>query len=321
LDELLILVRAIHLASSAMIAGGAIFIHLVVRPSFDVDHVFRPVRRQLRLWLGGNLLVAILSSVAWLALIAAQIADRPVSEVLTDGTVWIVLTQTQFGVVWQLRLLCAGLLAAIILPFENTNSLSLRRSAALAPTMGILYIGGLAWTGHAGAAPGTQGYLHLGADVLHLVAAGAWLGGLPALALLFGKTQRAGDSNSQELMYRVTCRFSDFGVISVTVLLVSGLINSWFLVGSIQALIDTDYGHILLVKIVLFLAMVSFATANRFRHLPRSSPGSGAPQIADALRQLRRNTITETCLGLGILVVVGKLGIVEPVAHLGSHLH
>jgi putative copper resistance protein D len=123
------------------------------------------------------------------------------------------------------------------------------------------------------------------------------------------------------LAYRVTRRFSGFGVISVTVLLVSGLINSWFLVGSIQALIGTDYGHILLVKIAVFLAMISLAAANRLRHLPRLSPDATTQQIAEALRLLRRNTIAETCLGVGILVVVGKLGIVAPVAHLASHIH
>jgi len=247
-------------------------------------------------------------------------ADHPVSDVLTDGTEWTVLTQTQFGLVWQLRLLCAGLLATIIL-LENPGSVSSRWSAALAPSTAILYIGGLAWTGHAGASPGSQGYLHLGADFLHLVAAAAWLGGLPLLALLLGKIQNSGDSNSQELTYRVTRRFSDFGIISVTVLLSSGLINSWFLVGSIQALIGTDYGHILLVKIVLFLAMLSFAAVNRFRHLPELSSGIRTHQVAEALRRLRRNTIAETCLGLGIIVVVGKLGIVAPVAHLASHIH
>jgi copper resistance protein D len=320
LDELLILVRTIHLASSAMMAGGVIFIHWVARAASDVGRL-GAIRRQMRWWLGGNLLVAIASSIAWLTLVAARMADHPVSEVLTDGTAWIVLTQTQFGLVWQLRLLCAGLLATMIL-LKNSNSASSRWSAALAPPSAMLYIGGLAWMGHAGAAPGGQGYLHLGADFLHLVAAGAWLGGLPALALLLGKVPSASDSDSRrELAYRVTCRFSDFGVISVTVLLVSGLINSWFLVGSIQALIGTEYGHILLVKIVLFLAMVSFAAANRLRHLPGLSPGTGTYQVADGLRQLRRNTIAETCLGLGILIVVAKLGSLAPVAHLASHMH
>jgi putative copper resistance protein D len=195
LDELLILVRAIHLASSAMMAGGVIFVHWVARAASDVD-CLDAVRRQMRWWLGGNLLVAITSSVAWLALVAARMADRPVSEVLTDGTAWIVLTQTEFGLVWQLRLLCAGLMATMIL-LKNFNGAVSRWSAVLAPPSAMLYIGGLAWTGHAGAAPGGQGYLHLGADFLHLVAAGAWLGGLPALALLLGKIPSASDGDSR----------------------------------------------------------------------------------------------------------------------------
>jgi copper resistance protein D len=303
-----------------MVAGGVFFIVLVARSTF-VDGGLRAVRRQMRWWLGGNLLVAIASSIGWLALVTMRMSDRPASEILTDGTAWIVLTQTQFGLVWQLRLLCAGLLAAIVLLVENSNSFPSRWSAALALAPAILYLGGLAWTGHAGAAPGGQGYLHLSADFLHVVAAGAWLGGLSGLALLLGKIQSASDSSSREIIYRATERFSDLGAVSVTVLLVSGLINSWFLVGSMQALIGTGYGHILLVKIVLFIAMVSFAAVNRLRYLPRLSSGIKTDQAANALRQLRRNALAETCLGLGILVVVGKLGIVAPVAHLTSHVH
>jgi putative copper resistance protein D len=319
LDESLILVRAIHLASSAMIAGGAVFTHWIGRAASDAGHC-GAVRTRMRWWLAGNLSVAIASSVAWLILAAARMTDRPAAEVLTDGTAWVVLTQTQFGLVWQLRLLCAGLLAAIIL-LENSSRAAARWPAALTPPAAILYIGGLAWAGHAGGTPGEPGYLHLGADVLHLVAAGAWLGALPALALWLGRLPSAGDRDAQELMVRVIGRFSDFGVIGVTLLLASGLINSWFLVGSMQALFGTDYGHILLVKIALFLAMVSFAAANRLRHLPRLSPGTGAHQAADGLRQLRRNTIAETCLGLGIVIAVAKLGTMAPVAHWASHMH
>ncbi len=315
MDEFLILVRAVHLASSATVAGGIMFIHLVARPAFGPAEA-RAYERPIRWWLLGNLLIAIASSAGWLILVGAHMAERPVFEALADGTIWIALTQTQFGLVWQLRILAAGLLVGIIL---SRNRYSSRWAVVLGPTLAALYMGLLAWTGHAGAAAGSQGAVHLGADFLHLVAAGAWLGGLPPLALLLRTIQN--DTRSAELAYRVTRRFSDFGVLSVTALLASGLINSWFLVGSMGALIGTDYGMTLLVKIVLFLAMVSFAAANRLRHLPRLSSGGGTYQAPDALRQLRRNTIAEIAIGLGVIVIVGALGVMMPASHATLHAH
>ena len=49
----------------------------------------------------------------------------------------------------------------------------------------------LAWAGHGGATPGRPGDLHLAADMLHLLAAGAWLGTLIPLALLLAETRRS----------------------------------------------------------------------------------------------------------------------------------
>ena len=51
----------------------------------------------------------------------------------------------------------------------------------------------IALVGHAGATPGTAGDIHLASDMAHLLAAGAWLGGLPALAMLLAATSHAND--------------------------------------------------------------------------------------------------------------------------------
>jgi mono/diheme cytochrome c family protein len=86
------------------------------------------------------------------------------------------------------------------------------------------------------------------------------------------------------------------------------------LAGSVPALIGTDYGHLLLVKIALFAAMVSIAAINRFRLTPLLSNQSGRLR-GDALRRLTRNAMAEFVLGLAIFVVVGALGTMPPGLH------
>jgi len=97
---------------------------------------------------------------------------------------------------------------------------------------------------------------------------------------------------------------------SVGTLFVTGIVNSW-LVGSIDALIDTEYGRLLLLKVLLFFAMLSIAAFNRFRLTPRMmQKNDAAPRTA--LRQLRTNSVIEAVVGLIILFLVGMLGTLPP---------
>ena len=70
-----------------------------------------------------------------------------------------------------------------------------------------------------------------------------------------------------------TRRFSTLGLLSVGTLLATGLVNTWMLAGSLAALLETDYGRLLLPKIALFVAMVAIASINRLR---LTRPGGGA---------------------------------------------
>jgi putative copper resistance protein D len=145
----------------------------------------------------------------------------------------------------------------------------------------------------------------------HLLAAGAWLGGLPALAMLLARAHRTDDAAWQRLTVDATRRFSWLGVVSVAALLASGIINSWNLLGGPRDLLTTDYGRLVLLKIGLFVAMLGIAAANRFHFTPRL-PAAGA------LRALQRNSLAETGLGLCALLLVGVLGTLSPSGHAHS---
>jgi hypothetical protein len=64
-------------------------------------------------------------------------------------------------------------------------------------------------------------------------------------------------------------RFSQVGMFAVALLLATGIVNSSFLIGSVETLLGTLYGNILLVKICLFTIMVSLALTNRLCFMPR----------------------------------------------------
>jgi copper resistance protein D len=84
-----------------------------------------------------------------------------------------VLFDTRFGLVWCARLVLALLLGLLILR-PATRNFQLAAAIALITSPALV--------GHAGATPGMSGNFHLISDMVHLLA--AWLGGLPAFALL-----------------------------------------------------------------------------------------------------------------------------------------
>jgi copper resistance protein D len=180
----------------------------------------------------------------------------------------------------------------------------------LASAVGLGLVASLAWTGHAGATAGQAGDLHAAADALHLCAAAAWIGGLLSLLLFFIVARRTRSPDWISLVRKTTERFSIMGIVSVAVLLTTGIVNAWFLVGSLHALIATGYGQLLLLKLGVFAVMLALAATNRLWLTPRLGlAGEGA------LRWLARNGAIEFALGLAVIAIVGMLGTLHPAIH------
>jgi putative copper resistance protein D len=106
------------------------------------------------------------------------------------------------------------------------------------------------------------------------------------------------------------------GIISVGALLVTGIVNAWILVGSFHALLVTEYGQLLMLKIVVFAIMLVFAAVNRFWLTPQLVLAPESEQQLNSLRQLTRNSTIEIVLGLTIYGIVGVLGTLHPAIHL-----
>ncbi|HVV61528.1 MAG TPA: copper homeostasis membrane protein CopD [Pseudolabrys sp.] len=314
MTELLAAVRAIHFAATVLAAGTVFFRVLVAEPAFRSVQAppviaIGMLRRRWSWTVWIALVMLALSLAAWLMLLTANILGEPLLDVCTRGDFWTVLGSTRFGFVCCVRLSLAVLLALALIP--PTSATRSPWNAILLLLAGALLVAP-AWIGHAGATPGTAGDIHLASDILHLLAAGAWLGALPPLAMLIAHARRAHNRTWEKITSVAVHRFSLIGVASVATLLASGIVNSWNLIGSVNNLIATDYGRIVLLKIGLFAAMVGIATVNRFYLTPRLAD-------ADAARQLQYNSVAETGLGLAALLFVGVLGTMQPVAH--SHAH
>jgi len=285
----IILARGVHFAATVLAVGTVTFRTLVADPA--------PIRRRLSTLTWSALALAVITGAIWLLLLAADLTGDSIVDAALNGGAWTVLSATRFGLMTGARLALAAVLAASIV-WPRARWLALAAAAA--------FIALLAWIGHSGATPGAAGDTQLTSDVVHLLAAGAWLGGLPALVLLLA--QARGDPRERASAAAATRRFGTLGLICVAALVASGLFNAWNLLAAPRDLLTTDYGRMLSAKLVLVAGMLAFATVNRFALTPRAAdPG--------ARRLLKRNSAAEAFLGLGVLFLVGALGTLPPTAH------
>jgi len=310
MNTLLVAARAAHYASAMLLFGELVFVVAVARPAWrraqragsgDGDDVYRRLLVVAR-W---SVIASIVSGLAWLAAKAAIMSGMPVGQALNRETLGLVLGDTVFGRVWTLRLGLVIALSGVLLAVGRSAGDPRRSLLAISAVVAAAaYLGSLAWAGHAVAGQGPDDYNPIVADVAHLLAAGAWLGALPALVHCLGRF------HTLDGVAQVTRRFSNLGVVSVSVLIASGLSNAWYLVGDVPALFGTDYGRLLLAKLGLFATMLGLAVANRGYWAPRLAGGDrGAPHL------LRRNAVLEIAAGIGVVIIVGVLGVTVPAAH------
>lgn len=306
LGDGLITVRAVHFAATAVAAGALIFRAVVTEPASaaapEAAAVLAALVRQVT-WT--SFVIAVVTGLGWLLLLTMQITGLSLWDALTQEGLSTVVEVTQFGQVTVIRLALAVLLA-ISLAGERVWPLRwLTLLSALA------FAGAIAWTGHAGSTAGDLGVLHLVSDVLHLWAASAWIGGLVLLAGLLKSSARHQSPAWRKLELDAVSRFSMLGMVAVATLVLSGAINAWIIVGTWQVLLATAYGQLLLVKMAVVALMVAFACVNRFWLTSRLA----ATVVADASRQLARNSGIEFALGLAVFAIVGALGLQHPMIH------
>src|SRR5262249_50193391 len=156
-----------------------------------------------------------------------------------------------------------GLIAAFTIILAASDRWAFRPYVISLTALSAASLASLAGGGHTQAREGVDQFVHVTADGVHLLAAGAWLGGLgPLLALLM--SQPPPDSRAEIDISHVLMRFSGMGYIAVALLIGTGAANSWYLLPSISRFPDTLYGQVLIVKLGLFAVMLLLAAMNRF---------------------------------------------------------
>jgi putative copper resistance protein D len=290
-EGILILARWVHFTAAMILFGASLFPFYAIKP--PARRGAGALERRTRVIVAATALLALL---VWVGCLIAQLADDLTVSGLLDTAEGVFL-ETDFGRVLLVRLALA-LVALAMAAVPDGDALVLGPAALLLISE--------AWIGHAAMG---QGWGRLAAQSVHLLAGGAWIGGLVPLGVIVRRAWRTREPDAVRLARAALMRFSDLGVGAVAAVIATGALNTAVLVGAPEGF-TSAYGEVLIVKILLVLAMVALATVNRLYLMPRL--GLEARASAPILRGLSRNILVEQGLGILVLAAVSVLGVINP---------
>lgn len=149
--------------------------------------------------------------------------------------------------------------------------------------------------------------VHAVAGQLHIIGGCIWVGGLFLLGLLAARGADR-DPGAGRVWAEVWRRFGVLALVSVALVLGSGLWLTWEHVGAPSQLWGTVYGRVLLLKVALVTALVVAGAWNQLRLMPAIDRarrlGDDASVFTLALRRFPRVVAVESVLALGVLVAV-----------------
>ncbi|MFD5538368.1 copper resistance protein CopC [Streptomyces sp. NPDC127079] len=247
----------------ALLIGAAAFVALCRPP--DPAPLRKPVRTAWWVLLGASLFLLVLRS-------SYEEGTSPVTAL--DLSALAKSATGRPGLALLTRVALLAVVAGLHLFLGRGGA---DRSRPLRPTRPVLAAGtalavalALTWAAAEHASAGIQVPLAMTSTVLHLLAMALWLGGLTALLITL-------QQGSTPLPAVVITRFSRVAFVSVAVLVVTGVYQSWRGLGSWQALTDTSYGRLLLLKLAAVTLLLGAASQSRRWTVKLAAARTAAP--------------------------------------------
>ncbi|TWC27533.1 MULTISPECIES: copper homeostasis membrane protein CopD [unclassified Pseudomonas] len=260
-----------------------------------------------RLMLAGTAALGLLLSIASMVVMASAMSGETAFAELRPHVEMMVL-ETDMGLAWVVRIvaLVVGGLAVML------NHRAPGVGLLVATIAGGIALASLAWNGHGAMDEGIRRVWHFTTDILHLLAAGVWLGALVALALI-AKANVLQTEERIRLLARAVTRFELVGALIVVVITVTGVVNYLFIVGlELDDLFLSTYGILLFIKVTLFAGMLVLAALNRFHLGPFLQRSLRNGQYWVAANALRRSVVMELAAAVLIVGLVAWLGTLSP---------
>jgi copper transport protein len=313
------IVRFCTFCAHAIVFGLVPVSFLVLRPSFKSlqGEFWDGARRRLSIRLEGlvraGLLASLIATIIAILLQAVLVSEVSGGEV--ESSSFSAALSTSFGRWYALRIPILGGLAVLLVNRVSTRVLAGAGDDRPAPArawwatwvvLAAVLLSTSSFSGHAAVAQPLG--LSLANDVIHLFAGAIWFCGIVVLAIGLPDTWRRGSrSDRVQILAPVVVRFSTVAAISVTVLAITGTLNSFLHVGALSDLLSTSYGLTLLLKIGLFLGVLALGGVNHYWVRGRLRKAAEANADTNAPAIFRRTIAAELIVALLLMGMTGML--------------
>jgi copper transport protein len=333
-------VRGLNYLTLALMVGGLVFLFFAWIPGLlsvaggeqRWSSASRAFASRLRRLFAVAIVLGVIVSVLGVLLQGASAAGVSLWSSLT-GSILNDTLNSRFGEVWGLRAIDWLALGALLLAARATgrDAISVVRAqtgagaqmrGAGGPTLSerpprafiaLLAIGSAylvatpALAGHASTQSPTAVFFPC--DVLHVLAASVWVGGIACLLYaLPGATGRLEGPERSRLLLATLARFSPLALVAVIVIAATGVIQAYIDVRSINGLLHTTYGQLIIVKVVLLASLIALGWVNRERVIPALRHLVGDGRAPGGIGVLARRTMRgELALMLCVFGVTAAL--------------
>jgi copper transport protein len=268
------LVRALDYLSIALLIGGLAFVLIAWRPALAESRGRSTTERRwsdasqafawrMRLLLGFAVLLGVAVSVLGILLQGASAAGVSLWSSLQHTVISDTL-HSRFGEIWGSRAVDWLAIGCLLLVAERRRARWLEALVGL----GATYLAVTpALAGHASIQSPTEVFFP--SDVVHVLAASVWVGGVACLLLALPAATRQldGPERSQLLLDVLKC-FSPVALGAVVAIAITGVVQAYIDVRTLEGLLHTTYGALILVKTALLLCLIGFGWVNRTRIIP-----------------------------------------------------
>ena len=231
-----------------------------------------------------------------------------------------VIAQSDWGRFWSWRLTAAVLAAAVVIaglqtarraelsPEPNFDDRSLFTESPFgiaAIALGGIYLLLISLTSHNAATPSDVRWMAIATDLIHIITATIWVGGVAYLLAATAAALRSGNEHSRTALLKFATKFAPLAVFATTVLVASGIVSALMQV-SIPEALNTPYGRVLGIKVLLLVVLIALAIRNNRtvnKATEADTPSAG---------KLGRFITIELGIAFAVLLATAALASLEP---------
>ncbi len=285
-------VRVLNYLAIALLLGGVAFLMVAWAPGLAAVAGEGPgwtaaglmFDRRIRLLLIGAAALGAVASVLGVLLQGADAAGVSLWSSL-KGPILESTLESRFGEVWGLRAV-DWVVLGVLVALASTRRRLLVPIAVAATYLAITP----ALSGHASVQSPTGVFFV--SDVLHVLAASVWVGGIACMLLVLpAATRRLEPADRSRLLLATLTRFSPLALTSVLVIAATGIVQAYIDVRSFDGLLHSTYGALIIVKTALLLVLIALGWVNRERVIARFRQLVGAGDSPGATGILARRTL------------------------------